>query len=361
MTDVSSIVLAATTFVLAACAVPFALTTATRHNDVAGRLWCGSLAAALGAGVIGSVQARSDGVLDVDAVGAACVVAAAGLWWSGIRAFRGAAPRPAFPIACALGTAGVWLLLDGAGAATRPTGLVLAGFFAGGAVLELGDGPMRRNLNVVILRVTLGVGALGAVVGGALSYREPAAVELTTAVLLVVATVTLQFLVAMRAERQGAWWSDDRAESRVFGVYSRDQFVDAAEDRLRRVVLVGGEAGLVLAEIEDMTSLNEAFGRQGGDAALTSLAQAIRAHVPAWSVIGHLGGGRFAVLGPVDSPDGAAELAAAIERGLYARDTGANDADDVPVPAVFGIADTYGTRPDLHLLLAAAGEPTIAD
>lgn len=47
----SELFLAGTLTVFLAVAVPFALTTALRHNDPANRLWCGSLMAALGAGL----------------------------------------------------------------------------------------------------------------------------------------------------------------------------------------------------------------------------------------------------------------------------------------------------------------------
>jgi GGDEF domain-containing protein len=168
---------------------------------------------------------------------------------------------------------------------------------------------------------------------------------------VVTTAVATQLLAAMRAEREGAWWSEDQGSGRVFGVHSRAQFLEAAADRLERMGLRGGHAGVLVARVSDLQELNEAFGRGGGDQALATVAQTLREHVPAWSVLGYLGAGKFAALVPAETPARTGEVADAVERAVLAAPSGL---DDVPVPVLLGTADTFTSAAEIELLVESA-------
>lgn len=354
MTSSSELFLAGTLTVFLAVAVPFALTTALRHNDPANRLWCGSLMAALGAGLAPLLDRIAARTVDVEAAGAACAVMTFGLMWSGVRWFRGATPLPAAPLLVAAAVLITWFALEAADAAVVPSGYLAASGFAVGTIVELHRGPMRMNVNVSLLQVVLGLFAAAATIDVLLHRGKDQSTELAATFLVIATTVGLQLLVSMRAERDGAWWSEDHGGGRVFGVHSREQFLEAAADRLGRLELRGGHAALLVAEVSDLVELNDAFGRRGGDLALTTLADALRRHVPAWSVLGYLGAGRFAVLAPADSPERAGEMASAVEHALYAPSPDPSRPQDVPVPVLLGVADTFTSAAELPALMTAA-------
>jgi GGDEF domain-containing protein len=338
-----------------AVAVTFSVTTAMRHNDPANRLWAGGLIAAAGAALASLITNDTVLSFETDTAGAACGVVAIGLVWSGLRCFRGAVALPVAPLVVAVGVVLLRGGLEAVGSPILPDGYLAAAGFAVAGVLELRRSSMRMNVNVTLLQVALGLFAGAVVVNVLLGRVYRGSDHLPAVFLLVTMLVLLQLLVAMRAEREGAWWSEDHGTGRVFGVHSRGQFVEAAADRLGRIQLRGGHAGLVLAEITDLVELNEAFGRRGGDLALATVADALRRHVPAWSVLGYLGVGRFAVLAPAETPERTAEIAAAVERAVYTRSNEALGEQDVPVPVLFGTSDTFTTAPDLDALLAEAG------
>jgi GGDEF domain-containing protein len=348
------LVLAGVLAALVVTAASFAVTTAMRHNDPANRLWCGSALAALGAGL--AVQLPGADLLGIDTptASAACAALALGLLWSGLRRFGGRTALPLLPLAAAAAVVVVRTGLDAVGSPLRPDGFVVAAAFAAAGVVELRRSPMHLNLNVRLLQVALAAFAATAAVNAVLGRLYDQSPHVSGLLLTLTLQVALPLLSSMRAEREGAWWSEDHGTGRVFGVHSRAQFLEAAADRLERLQLRGGNAGLVLAEITDLVELNEAFGRRGGDLALDTVADALRRHVPAWSVLGYLGVGRFVVLAPADSPERTAEIAAAVERAVYARSSAAEQGQDIPVPVLFGTADTFTCRPEIDALLAAA-------
>lgn len=350
----SELVLAGTLVAFLAVAVPFAVTTALRHNDPANRLWCGSSMAALGAGLVPLLDQTSVLSIDVEAAGAACAVMTFGLTWSGVRWFRGATALPAAPLLAATLVLVAWFALEAAGSAVVPSGYLVASGFAVATIVELHRGPMRLNVNVSLLQVVLGLFASAATINAVVRRDDVGAGVLPATLLVVATTVGLQLLVSMRAERDGAWWSEDHGTGRAFGVHSRGQFLEAAADRLGRLELRGGHAALLMAEVTDLTELNEAFGRRGGDLALSTLSDTLRRHLPAWSVLGYMGVGRFAVLAPADSPERVAEMAAAVEHALYTRPTEPDQLQDVPVPVLLGTADTFTSPAELTALMTAA-------
>lgn len=338
--------------VLVAVAVPFAASTALRHNDPANRLWCGALLAGVAAGSAPLLDRADVLSADVEAAGAACATVTLGLVWSAARWYRGVAPRPSFPLLVVVAVLLSRTVLERLGSSVEPTGYLAAAGFAGLTVLELHRGPMRQNFNVSLLQLVLGTYAVAAPVALVLTRLSLVPRDVGAMLLVLTLAVGVQLWVSVRAERRGAWWSEDSGAGRVHGVHSREQFLEAAAERLHRLSLRGGHAALVLAEISGLEQLNEAFGRRGGDTALAALAATLRAHVPPWAVLGYLGAGRFAVLAPADTPDRAQEIATALERAHYATSTGG--AEDVPVPVLFGVADTFGGVDDLAALLGAA-------
>lgn len=337
--------------------IHYVWTTAARHNVLSGRLWSGGLFAFCAAGLAQTLQVlKSAHDPYVGAVTSACFLLGAGLFWSALRSLRNTDPRAVPVVALTV----VVLAVRTAASTADPVTLdllesVAALVAAGFAALAAAEARRHRggdNLNAVLLQWTL-VLLTGSLVSGALLFSMHDHGQTWTAVTAcIVVVIALQALVALRAERDGAWWSDDVELQRTFGVYSRRQFDDVAADRLERLRTVGADAGMLLVAIDDLDGVRAAFGRGGGDQALGRVAALIRRHAPAWGQVGYFGGGVFAVLHPTESPARTREVAVALERALYADHP--DGWDGVPVSAVVACTDTFEASHHLASLTGAA-------
>ena len=80
------------------------------------------------------------------------------------------------------------------------------------------------------------------------------------------------------------------------GLYNRRRFLDELESCLKRLSLDGGEANLILLDVDRFKRVNDTHGHGVGDRALTAVADALRHRLRATDVIARLGGDEFAVL-----------------------------------------------------------------
>lgn len=358
MTD-GTVVLAGSAAALLVAAALFSITTALRHNNASGRAWAASgVALLLACWVTVGLPADATAGLTtvVGTVAVVGLVLSAGLLWHGIRVFdrqsSGLVVVLAVAAACAALRLTSWVPVEGAEGVAVAVCAVLLVLGA----RELGRGPMKANLNTRMLRIAMAVAAPAAVVLAVLVATGAVLLRDVLAAAAVLGVLGLQCLSSMRVERHGSWWSGDVTGGMhpELDVLENESFHIDCRDRLERIGLVGGHAGIVVAAVDDLVSVNDALGREVGDDALQTLAAVVRSHVPPWAVVGHLGAGRFAALVPVDSPQRVHEVAAAVESGLMDLRRGA--VGPVGFAASFGTSDTYSSVPETAQLIAAADD-----
>ncbi len=82
------------------------------------------------------------------------------------------------------------------------------------------------------------------------------------------------------------------------GLWNRAAVLDAMVRELARVQREGTPVGIILAELDNLRSINDTFGHLAGDAVLRGAARRIRALVRPYDTVGRYGGEEFLVLVP---------------------------------------------------------------
>ncbi|MCW2747661.1 MAG: hypothetical protein JWP10_803 [Nocardioidaceae bacterium] len=364
--DIDTLVVVSAVIMIVTCFI-FTLTTALRHNDSANRIWSTSFMAAVSAGAFSAVWGLSESApMASIAAASASIVFSIGALWSGMRAFNGRSSLLWIVVLAGLG-AGATVLSEGPQGDSQSGSLVkfaLASVLACLAGAEMRVGATARNLNARILRFVLWAFGLACAVGVGVSLavgtnESTLPSYLNDRAILVLAVVYVSAamcLSALRVEKYGTWWSGGEAPEKKqhfsLGALTADNFSDAAKDRLSRMALLGGNASIVVAEINDLEEINTAFGRDAGDRALVDFAQILRTHVPVSALIGHLRAGRFAVLSIVSSPEDATAIVSAIQLSLL--ETTLVSGAGLRIDARFGSADTFTKSANFDQLMQAA-------
>lgn len=143
----------------------------------------------------------------------------------------------------------------------------------------------------------------------------------------------------------------------VTGALSRAGFLGHAADELARPVAPGGTAALVVADMDNLKSINDALGHAAGDAALRAFVSRCRARLQPGQTLGRLGGDEFALYLPATTPAAAAALVDSLRDALAQPQRG--DGYASRLSASFGIAACDG--PALEGLLARADAQMYAD
>ena len=91
---------------------------------------------------------------------------------------------------------------------------------------------------------------------------------------------------------------------------NRRRFIEALETELERAKMFDSPLSVVLADLDDFKRINDDYGHHGGDRALKSFGQLLRAQVRDFDVAARLGGEEFAILLPQTTAEAAAVVAA---------------------------------------------------
>lgn len=288
------------------------------------------------------------------AIGGAAI--AVTLLWSGIRLFHDRSPRLEMDAGAALLIVAAAVLegyVDGALVVTAGALVTMAATIAMIYELQIGSWAQHPVTRIFqgYLTSCIPLALWWTIVAWQGTARiEPALVGFT--VVQTVAAIVLVQLLRERGKAGGFTTSESENPLADLDVLSPQSFRFAAQGRLNRVTLVGGHACFLLISIEDLRALNSAFGRSLGDDAVRKLAETVRAHVPPWAPIGHLGAGNFAVLAPATSPQSARAIVSDIEDSLLTSRTAT--VMGVRIGAVYGVADTFSATPEYGALLERA-------
>lgn len=143
----------------------------------------------------------------------------------------------------------------------------------------------------------------------------------------------------------------------VTGALSRAGFLGHAADELARPVAPGSAAALVVADMDNLKSINDALGHAAGDAALRAFVSRCRLRLQPGQTLGRLGGDEFALYLPATTPAAAAALVESLRDALAQPQRG--DGYASRLSASFGITACDG--PALEGLLARADAQMYAD
>ncbi|QLF91722.1 diguanylate cyclase [Pseudomonas sp. ABC1] len=92
---------------------------------------------------------------------------------------------------------------------------------------------------------------------------------------------------------------------RLTGLYNRGHWEERLRQEFARYSRSGGQASLVMFDIDHFKRINDSYGHQTGDAVIRRVADAVRMTVRDSDIAGRYGGEEFAVLLPDTDRDGA--------------------------------------------------------
>lgn len=325
--------------VVTLCGTIFVLSTVLQHNDVPSRLW--SAAFILGITTMTSFAVWAvvpDATISVG-IGNGALAMSMGFIWSGNRAFNGRNPMIAASIACGLIVAvAAWVDVASGSWAGGLVFLLGVSAYALLAAVESFSGRMRRSFNARMLGVVMAlVGAFFAARSVIFATAGPDSVVFRTYLDSDVTTfVTILFVItastsmgALRTENTGQPTPRHVDTGERDGFASPEQFASAADDRLDRLERSGrrGESGvLIRVEIDNLSEMNTAFGRDFRDAAVRLVGSAISDASPASALLGRTDSAGFDAL-LFDGLDRALECAQRIRSSLV----------DTPIDASQGL------------------------
>jgi diguanylate cyclase (GGDEF)-like protein len=126
------------------------------------------------------------------------------------------------------------------------------------------------------------------------------------------------------------------------GLANRRGFTLALKHALSNMRRHGGEAALIVVDLDGFKDVNDTFGHAAGDHVLRLVAENLRAHVRDTDTVARLGGDEFAMLLPGATQELARFRATALTR-LIDRTVARWQAARIPVAASFGLTMVDGS------------------
>lgn len=365
--DLYTIQLAMTTVTIVA-GVMFILDAFLRRTDRPGRIWAiAFMAGILAAFSYATWTVQPDAWWAV-AVGNAAMVLVPALLWSGSRAFNGRSDLLWVDAAAAAVAAGA-VVADGRDggdwAGAVPMFALIAAFAALAAAESLRE-PMRgnwpaRGLTVIFIVVAAFYGTRAVVLAALgpehLWFRTLLGTEASAFVLIALVIVALVSLVILQNERMPRRSRRNRGMELSYNadaVLNDDSLREIVEDWLERANFHDEQLVFMRVELDDLTTLNTAFGRPIAERLLAEFAAAVRRYASPHSDIGAIAPGVLIVVAPFERLEQAAESAEAVQQAL--RRNRIDAAEGLRLSASIGLAGTDYVGYDYDDLMRAAAE-----
>ncbi|MBA2332964.1 MAG: diguanylate cyclase [Actinobacteria bacterium] len=197
-----------------------------------------------------------------------------------------------------------------------------------GSVVRVGDmdaGPRRLELELTTGRRSFGMLVL---LGN----------EFDTESTITAAAFAGQAVIALENARMHRIVERQALVDELTGLANRRQGDEALSVELARAARLGGQVGLILADLDDFKAVNDAHGHPTGDAVLREFAEALRGTVREIDVAVRWGGEEFGVILPATDVEGAKEVAERAREALAKRPPVLVEGTPVRVTASFGVA-----------------------
>ena len=363
----------ATGIVVLTAGLLFVFETVVRRDSTTSRLWSLGYLGGMLTAFSYLLWASSPTMWWAVAVGNAAFVVSAGAIWNGNRSFNGRRSLVEVTLAAAVATglAAAVAGPDGGDWAGAPVWLLCVAVLAGLGAAESMTGALRKDINARGLTIVLTLQSalfaarlvayflFGTESDVFASYLGTMTTSIVTIVLMVVAAVSMSVL---RSETSFA-----RSRSRTTPVFTARRLVDnesfqqVAADRLERALNHDERVALLHVDLDDLDTINTAFGRSIADVVITAYATTIRNATPTSSVIGEVGAGRISIVFTEAQPGAALATATSLRRALL--DTDVPEAPGASLTASIGVATTehYGHDLDhLHQAARAAADDASA-
>jgi diguanylate cyclase (GGDEF)-like protein len=285
------------------------------------------------------------------------VVLGAGAVWAGARSLWTDSP-PWWQVTVAPGVVGVFSVID------DPADNIWAGgpFYLAGMWLLLGMGAVElwrqertyspgptsdsSTYRLALRSMTVGCGLVATfylarfAVFLTVGWTDPVfsvyfggqATTLVSTVLL--ATVSFS-MSTLSNEQQTAALRESAARDGLTGLLNRTEFMRLADEKVREMRRAGGEAQLILADLDHFKRINDEQGHLAGDKAIATFADACVAAVRSTDLVGRYGGEEFIMLLVGASPDRAAQVTDAIDATM--RESSGRNGVQLPT-ASYGVA-----------------------
>jgi diguanylate cyclase (GGDEF)-like protein len=352
--------------VVAISGISFIVNTVLRHNELYGRLWSIAFVAGILETVSYLVWAASPSAWWSVPIGNGALVLALAFMWSGSRVYNQRARSYTWLSGL------VSLVVVGAGLVRGPDGGPWAGaaemyigvaLFAALSLVETVRGALGRSGTARVLTIVFGIVtvyyAARAVVFLALGEEDPvftdffgtATTTFVAIVLVVAAAITLSVLQPANDD-VGTRRATTPGLLAISGVTDVGDFAEQALDWLTRARRDREQLVLLELSIDNLESINTAFGRELGDQAIQLVGRTVCESAPTASLVGYLGSGNFILLTTTPPVGPTAGIAEAIQTALVV--TPIDAAQGIRAISAFGIATTETHGYALADLLSAA-------
>lgn len=342
----------ANALVVVACSVGFILNTLMRSYNASGIYLSVAFLTGLFSSIAFAIAALHPEMWPPVAVGNSLFILSCGSVWAGLRSFSSAPARFVIVVVAAL-VAAVWVPLQWeqygtwSGSEAFLLGIALFLFLAGyHALRTLSKHSLHARITgITVLLVSayfvarfIAMLVLGRENMGLHPFLGTITATSIVTIMLVMCSVSLS---ALRAEREVLLRRDLEAgpysDTFALGALDSATFDRGGADRMERGAAHGVRVALLHTRLEGLGEYNIVYGRSAGDEAIVRYARVLRASVPPTALIGHRGGGSFAVLAMLDVVTTARDVATAVIDALS--DEPLDDAEILRFGVSVGIAE----------------------